>query len=279
MLRPSPDGPEVLVVHRPRYDDWSLPKGKDEPGETAEDAAIREVREEAGQQTRVIAPLGESAYRTTNGDKIVRWFAMRAIGPQDFVPNDEVDRISWLHPEAAAKILSYDRDRDLVKAVDGTALLGTGTLFLIRHAAAGDRSSWQGDDRDRPLTAKGLAQSKALVDDLRDRQIEAIFSSPYVRCLQTVMPLAEVLGLEVHVEDVLAEGEVGKRARELVKSLAGQNAVLSTHGDVIPALLDWMARRGMALKSALDCKKGSVWELDMRAGEFHKAVYVPPPEV
>lgn len=279
MLRPSPDGPEVLVVHRPRYDDWSLPKGKDEPGETAEDAAIREVREEAGQQTRVIAPLGESAYRTTNGDKIVRWFAMRAIGPQHFVPNDEVDRISWLHPEAAAKILSYDRDRDLVKAVDGTALLGTGTLFLIRHAAAGDRSSWQGDDRDRPLTAKGLAQSKALVDDLRDRQIEAIFSSPYVRCLQTVMPLAEVLGLEVHVEDVLAEGEVGKRARELVKSLAGQNAVLSTHGDVIPALLDWMARRGMALKSALDCKKGSVWELDMRAGEFHKAVYVPPPEV
>jgi len=279
VLRPSPDGPEVLVVHRPRYDDWSLPKGKDEPGETAEDAAIREVREEAGQQTRVIAPLGESAYRTTNGDKIVRWFAMRAIGPQDFVPNDEVDRISWLHPEAAAKILSYDRDRDLVKAVDGTALLGTGTLFLIRHAAAGDRSSWQGDDRDRPLTAKGLAQSKALVDDLRDRQIEAIFSSPYVRCLQTVMPLAEVLGLEVHVEDVLAEGEVGKKARELVKSLAGQNAVLSTHGDVIPALLDWMARRGMALKSALDCKKGSVWELDMRAGEFHKAVYVPPPEV
>ena len=279
MLRPSPDGPEVLVVHRPRYDDWSLPKGKDEPGETAEDAAIREVREEAGQQTRVIAPLGESAYRTTNGDKIVRWFAMRAIGPQHFVPNDEVDRISWLHPEAAAEILSYERDRDLVKAVDGTALLGTGTLFLIRHAAAGDRSSWQGDDRDRPLTAKGLAQSKALVDDLRDRQIEAIFSSPYVRCLQTVMPLAEVLGLEVHVEDVLAEGEVGKRARELVKSLAGQNAVLSTHGDVIPALLDWMARRGMALKSALDCKKGSVWELDMRAGEFHKAVYVPPPEV
>lgn len=279
MLRPSLEGPEVLVVHRPRYDDWSLPKGKDEPGERAEDAAIREVREEAGQPARVIAPLGESVYRTTSGDKVVRWFAMRATGPQSFVPNDEVDRIAWLSPDAAATLLSYERDRDLVIAVDPPALLGTGTLFLIRHAAAGDRSSWEGDDRDRPLTAKGLAQSKALVDQLRDRQIEAIYSSPYVRCLQTVLPLAEVAGLEVQVEDVLAEGEVGKKARELVKSLVGQNAVISTHGDVIPALLDWMTRRGMSLKSAFDCKKGSVWEVDVRGGEFHKAVYVPPPEV
>jgi 8-oxo-dGTP diphosphatase len=269
----------VLIVHRPRYDDWSLPKGKDEPGETAEDAAIREVREEAGQPARVIAPLGESAYRTASGDKVVRWFTMRATGSQDFVPNDEVDRIAWLAPEAAADLLSYERDRDLVKAVDASTLLGTGTLYLIRHAAAGDRSSWEGDDRDRPLTAKGLAQSKALVDQLRDRQIEAIYSSPYVRCLQTVMPLADVLGREVQVEDVLAEGEVGKKVRELVKSLAGQNAVVSTHGDVIPALLDWMTRRGMALKSAFDCKKGSIWEVDVRGGEFHKAAYVPPPEV
>jgi 8-oxo-dGTP diphosphatase len=269
----------VLVVHRPRYDDWSLPKGKDEPGETAENAAIREVREEAGQPARVVAPLGESAYRTTNGDKVVRWFAMRATGPQNFVPNDEVDRIAWLPPEAAATLLSYERDRDLVIAADAAALLGTGTLHLIRHAAAGDRSSWQSDDRDRPLTAKGLAQSKALVEQLRDRQIEAIYSSPYVRCLQTVTPLAEVLGLDIEVEEVLAEGEVGKKARELIKSLTGQNAVISTHGDVIPALLDWMTRRGMSLKSAFDCKKGSVWEVDVRGGEFHKALYVPPPEV
>jgi 8-oxo-dGTP diphosphatase len=279
VLRPSAEGPEVLVVHRPRYDDWSLPKGKDEPGEPAEDAAIREVREEAGQPVRVIAPLGESAYRTANGDKVVRWFAMRATGPQNFVPNDEVDRIAWLSPGAAAELLSYERDRDLVQAVDPSELLSTSTLFLIRHAAAGDRSSWEGDDRDRPLTSKGIAQSKALVDQLRNRQIEAIFSSPYVRCLQTVRPLAEILGLEVHVEEVLAEGEVGKKARELVKSLAGQNAVVSTHGDVIPALLDWMARRGMALDSAFDCKKGSVWEVDVGGGEFHKAVYVPPPAV
>jgi 8-oxo-dGTP diphosphatase len=227
----------------------------------------------------VVAPLGESAYRTTNGDKVVRWFAMRATGPQRFVPNDEVDRIAWLPPEAAATLLSYERDRDLVIAADAAALLGTGTLHLIRHAAAGDRSSWESDDRDRPLTAKGLAQSKALVEQLRDRQIEAIYSSPYVRCLQTVTPLAEVLGLDIEVEEVLAEGEVGKKARELIKSLTGQNAVISSHGDVIPALLDWMTRRGMSLKSAFDCKKGSVWEVDVRGGEFHKALYIPPPEV
>lgn len=289
MLRPAPkrvepdgvepDDFEILVVHRPRYNDWSLPKGKDEPGEDPEEAAIREVLEETGQPTRVIAPLGESAYRTTSGDKVVRWFAMRATGPQTFAPNAEVDLISWLNPVAASSLLTYQRDREIVDSVDGRALLGTGTLFLLRHGAAGDRGSWEGDDRDRPLTAKGDAQAKAIVDRLRYRGVEAIFTSPYVRCLQTVQPLAEELGLSVQVEDLLAEGEGGKKVREFVKSLIGRNAVLSSHGDVIPALLDWMIKRGMTLNSTFDCKKGSLWEVDVRSGEFHKAVYVPPPEV
>lgn len=273
------DGFEILLVHRPRYNDWSLPKGKDEPGEDSEEAAVREVLEETGQPTRVIAPLGESAYRTTAGDKVVHWFAMRATRPQLFVPNGEVDEIAWLAPEAAAELLTYDRDREIVNSVDGRDLLGTGTLFLARHAAAGDRRSWEGDDRDRPLSAKGVAQAKGLADRLRHRAIEAIVTSPYVRCVQTVQPLADELGLDLQVEEVLAEGEVGKKARELVRSLVGSNAVVCSHGDVIPALLDWMVRRGMTLKSTFDCKKGSVWEVDVRSGEFHKAVYVPPPEV
>ncbi len=282
MLRPAsngtqPDGFEILLVHRPRYNDWSLPKGKDEPGEDSQEAAIREVLEETGQPTRVIAPLGESAYRTTAGDKVVQWFAMRATAPQAFVPNGEVDEIAWLEPDAATDLLTYDRDREIVGTVDGRGLLGTGTLFLVRHAAAGDRGSWEGDDRDRPLTAKGEAQAKALVDRLRYRGIEAIFTSPFLRCIQTVQPLADELGITVQVHEALAEGEGGKKVRELVRSLIGSNAVLSSHGDVIPSLLDWMIRRGMSMKSAFDCKKGSIWEVEVRSGEFRKAVYVPPP--
>jgi len=272
------DGYEVLVVHRPRYDDWSLPKGKDEPGETPEEAAVREVMEETGQPARIIAPLGESSYPTIAGDKVVRWFAMRATAPSAFVPNGEVDQIRWLEPKAAAKVLSYHRDREIVTSLDGRALLGTGTLFLVRHGAAGDRSSWKGDDRDRPLTKKGEEQAQALIRQFAGEGIERVISSPYVRCTQTVQPLAHHLRIPLELDDSLEEG-AGKAARDLVKSLVGSNAVLCSHGDVIPSLLDWMARRDMRLLSATDCKKGSTWEVEVRAGAFDSARYLPPPSI
>lgn len=280
VLRPADDtraGFQVLVVHRPRYDDWSLPKGKDEPGEAPEAAAVREVWEEAGQQARIISPLGESSYQTLAGPKLVRWFAMRALGRNQFEPNGEVDRIVWVEPEEAARLLNYSRDRDLVTNVDGPALLSTGTLFLVRHAAAGDRSTWTDDDRLRPLTTKGEAQAEGLARLLSDRGVERIISSPYLRCTHTVEPLAHKLGLEIEIDDSLAEGSGGKPVRRLVRDLAGTNAVLCSHGDVIPELLDWMVRRGMELSSPFDCKKGSTWEVEVTAGEFTAARYLPPP--
>ncbi len=282
MLRPAPGrsgGFEVLIVHRPRYDDWSLPKGKDEPGEEPAAAALREVWEEAGQEARIIGALAESTYHTLAGRKVVRWFAMRAVGPTRFVPNDEVDRIAWVGPEEAATILSYPRDREIVGALDGPALLATGTLFLVRHAAAGDRNAWAANDLLRPLTKKGESQAEAIADLFQSRQIERIISSPYLRCTQTVFPLAQKLGIEIEIEDSLAEASGGKPARNLVRKLAGTNAVLCSHGDVIPNLLDWMVRRGMELRSAFDCKKGSTWAVEVQAGEPTEGRYIPPPTV
>jgi 8-oxo-dGTP diphosphatase len=282
LRRPAGDSShpyEVLVVHRPRYDDWSLPKGKDEPGESPEAAAVREVLEEAGQPTRIISALGKSSYQTVAGDKTVQWFAMRATGPLSFVANGEVDRIEWLPPEAAVNLLTYPRDRQLVSSIDGEALLATGTFYLVRHGAAGDRNLWKGDDTQRPLTVKGERQAEAIARILQDEEIERIISSPYLRCTQTVEPLAAATGLPLEIDDSLAEAEGGKPTRDLIKALAGTNAVLCSHGDVIPALLDWMVRRGMLLKSIFDCKKGSIWQVDINAGEFQKARYFPPPEV
>ena len=118
VVRPGPDGaPLVLLVHRPRYDDWSLPKGKCEPGESYEDCAAREVHEETG----LVVELGESLpdvrYRDhKDRTKLVRYWVMHPLDPeQAFVENDEVDEMEWLSVKDAAARLSYDHDRALVE--------------------------------------------------------------------------------------------------------------------------------------------------------------------
>jgi len=278
VVQPGPNGIKVLLVHRPRYDDWTFPKGKNEEGENPVDAAVREVAEETGQNPRLVSSIGQTDFDTGNGIKRVRWFGMRSSRPDPFVPNKEVDELRWLDPDEASALLTYDDDRVLLDQVDLDALLATGTLLLVRHAVAGDRSSWEGEDRLRPLSNKGQKQAAGLAKTLRESQIEAILTSPFLRCVQTVQPLAEATGLEIVEHPALAEGEGGKATRNLLRDLAGTNAVLCSHGDVIPAVMDWMARRGMTLKSPYDCKKGSTWEIDVRGGEFHKAQYLPPVE-
>jgi 8-oxo-dGTP diphosphatase len=141
VIRSDEDGSlRVLVAHRPRYDDWSLPKGKADPGETPELTAVREVEEETGVRADVITPIAEIEYSVSGGRrKVVRYFAMRHRSETPFVPNDEVDEIRWLAPDGAARLVSYDHDRALV-STDLEHLLSIGTVWLIRHAAAGDRN-------------------------------------------------------------------------------------------------------------------------------------------
>jgi 8-oxo-dGTP pyrophosphatase MutT (NUDIX family) len=122
VLRPAGDpalGSLVLVVHRPRYDDWSLPKGKADPGERAEDTALREVHEETGLRCRLGQPAGEVRYRDSRGRaKRVRYWLMEPeADPGEFTPNDEVDEIRWCSALEAADLLSYDHDRRLLASV------------------------------------------------------------------------------------------------------------------------------------------------------------------
>jgi 8-oxo-dGTP diphosphatase len=106
----------IAVIHRPRYDDWSLPKGKLDPGETFEDGALREVEEETGVRGRIVGELTPTSYLDRKGrDKLVRWYRMALDGdPREFAPNDEVDELRWLTPPEARDLLSYDHDRALV---------------------------------------------------------------------------------------------------------------------------------------------------------------------
>jgi 8-oxo-dGTP pyrophosphatase MutT (NUDIX family) len=115
--RPGPGGePELAVVHRPRYDDWSFPKGKLDRGESWEQAALREVREETGLRCRLGPELAPVSYDTTKGRKAVRWWLMEPeTEPGEFEPNDEVDALRWVSPADAERLLSHDHDRALVR--------------------------------------------------------------------------------------------------------------------------------------------------------------------
>jgi 8-oxo-dGTP diphosphatase len=103
----------VLLVHRPRYDDWSLPKGKLREGETWEDAALREVSEETGLVCTITGSLGSTFYESRGDQKEVRWFRMEPTG-EVAKRDDEVDELRWCAPAEALELLSYDRDRDLL---------------------------------------------------------------------------------------------------------------------------------------------------------------------
>jgi 8-oxo-dGTP diphosphatase len=113
------DDGRIAVIHRPRYDDWSLPKGKLDPGESFEDGAVREVLEETGVRARILGELDSTSYVDRKGrDKLVRWYRMALDGdPVEFAPNDEVDELRWLTPGEAGALLSYERDRALVQAL------------------------------------------------------------------------------------------------------------------------------------------------------------------
>lgn len=137
-------------------------------------------------------------------------------------------------------------------------------VHVIRHADAGSRGSWHGPDEERPLVAGGRAQAAALVGQLLDARPRRILSSPLVRCVQTVQPLADALGIEVERHPSLAEGARHEDAWALLESLAGdEDAVLCSHGDVIPPLLERLARRGVPVHGAgHHVAKGSVWTID-----------------
>ena len=150
---------------------------------------------------------------------------------------------------------------------------GPSRVLLVRHAEAGDRERWTGDDRVRPLTRRGWRQAQALAERLRDAPLTRILSSPYVRCVQTVEPLAAARGLAVETTDDLAEGAGHRPVLRLLAEVG--DAALCTHGDVLQDVLEWLERHGVVLDGGM--AKGSMWMLDTVHGEVVAARYLSPP--
>jgi phosphohistidine phosphatase SixA len=148
--------------------------------------------------------------------------------------------------------------------------------YLVRHAKAGSRSGWVGPDESRPLTRAGKEQADGIMRLLAERPVPRALSSPYRRCVETMQPLATKLGLPVEVVEVLAEGEPAWRVVELLAALP-DDSVLCSHGDIIPAVIDALASRGMAVDGEPDWRKGVTWVLERDGDEFVRAHAVPPP--
>ena len=283
---PGDDGGlQVALVHRPRYDDWSLPKGKLDDGESPLAAAVREVTEETGYRVALGRRLGQARYVVRSqlakqtGPKVVDYWAARALDGT-FEPNSEVDELRWLTPAAARDRLSYDFDRTVLDTFTAVPL-PTATVLLVRHGKAGDRTDWDGDDDLRPLNAGGRRQAEELCRQLLLFRPSAVYSAPRVRCVQTVAPLAAALGVEVVEEPLLSEEDYwpdrdpGQR-RFLEIAREGTVAVCS-QGGVIPDLVFSLAgRAALDDNGEIPSKKASTWVLSLHDTRCLAADYYGP---
>ena len=282
----QPDNVEVAIVHRPRYGDWSIPKGKRGRGEPLVECAIREVFEETGYRVRLGRFLGEAHYMKISGaeerPKVVYYWSLRADAGL-FTPTQEVDGLRWLTIEDARSMLTRATDKEILdRFAEGPIF--TSTVLLVRHASAGSSSDWEGDDRVRPLDSKGWEQSEQLVRLLSRFSVGKIISADFVRCVQTVEPLSEAIGIPIEEEPLLSElGYPGNEAVavDLVRSVGTPDSavVICSQGGAIPDLLERLAKEDdFDLPKDFETKKGSTWSLSFDGPRLAAAEYFSPPE-
>ncbi|QTX06301.1 NUDIX hydrolase [Agromyces archimandritae] len=244
----------ILLVHRTAYGDVTIPKGKVDPGETLPQTAVREIEEETGIRVALGAPLGISHYTLPSGrEKYVHYWAAeateRAVQHSTFRPNAEIAALEWVTPKRARGYLSYPQDVEIVEAFEkllAQEITRTFAIVVMRHAKTVSRGDWDGPDASRPLTPRGVEQAAALVPTVRAWAPKRIVTSPAVRCVTTVAPLAAAARLEVRRDEGISQDAwetgddevrrvIGKRVR------VGKSAVVCSHGPVLPGILRELA--------------------------------------
>jgi 8-oxo-dGTP diphosphatase len=281
LWRPAAGGGiETALVHRPRYDDWSLPKGKPEDDEHLLETAVREVAEETGLGVVVGRRSVRTEYEVPEGPKRVDYWLMRVVGGQ-FEPNDEVDELRWLPVDRACALVSHAHDRAVLADLARTDVPREPSLLLVRHAKAGSKSDWDGPDELRPLESRGERQARRLAEVLPLFGPTAVLTARRTRCRDTVAPLAERLGLTVEDVPELGEEEFAadpQAALAVVDRLLGPVSdgeqpgvtVVCSQGGAIPSVLMGLGVRwnghGRAAAGKLHppAAKGSTWVLGGR---------------
>lgn len=251
---------EVLLVHRPSYDDWAWPKGKLECGEILPACAVREVEEETGVRVTLGQPLPTVRYRLKDGRRKESHYWAATVIPDDAAgalarpavkraPKREVDDVRWVPARKAARLLTYPHDRDpLFTLLDELAdeRLATDVFVLVRHARAKKRTAFTGKEKDRPLTGTlGRRQAESLVPLLSAYGVDTLVSSPWERCTATLAPYREASGGQIATAKVLSERGHEKNpagTQQLVRDVIGNGRVaLCSHRPVLPTLLGALA--------------------------------------
>jgi len=260
--REKGDRVQVLLVHRPRYDDWSIPKGKLDKGETFPAAAVREVAEETGYRVRLHRPLPASVYLLPDGrTKIVQYWAATvrakvAPGPEN---SGEIDEVRWVSLDEAENLVARQNDQLPLAALRRfleADELRTVPIIIQRHGAALSRAKWRKGEKSRPLNGKGRKQARALPSLLDAFDPASVVSSPWERCRATVEPLATKEGLKVRTKDELTESghaeHPSRTAAVIDRVLTEARAtIVCTHRPVLPTVIASVrevATQGVALE-------------------------------
>ena len=264
---------EIALIHRPRYDDWSLPKGKIEEGETSLHCAFREVIEETGITPTFGRELGSVEYKEPTGLKRVKYWSARApYSSEEFVVNEEVDQIKWLSSENALTLATHQSDRTIIENFL-TIEPRTDTLIILRHTKALERGDWDGDDSKRTLDERGLQQSEQLVHQLKPFALDEIYTSNYTRCVQTVTPLGQSRGLSITEIPNLNE-EMFRLDPERSISFANavkqdeKNILICSHNPVIPTMLRGILNTKLKNKDLIKLEPGDAWVVHRVRGEI-----------
>jgi 8-oxo-(d)GTP phosphatase len=235
-------GSQVVLVHRPKYDDWSFAKGKLDPGEHVLLAAVREVAEETGLLVTLGRRLPPVRYVSEGMPKQVDYWVASVSGevPPGFVATSEIDAIAWLAASQASAQLSYERDIETLADFQAGPR-HTIPLILVRHASAGTKSGWRGSDVSRPLDSRGAKDAAALASLLRCFGDGRVVSAPAERCVATVRPYAASTGGVIEIEPAfdVSEADAGWSAKTVAQlATDARPVVICAHRENLPGLLE-----------------------------------------
>ncbi len=274
----------VALVHRPRYDDWSLPKGKIEPGETLISCAYREVMEETNLPVNLGPYIGVVEYFVPDGLKQVHYWCARVEEDQyTFKANDEVDQMIWFSPSDAIEKATRESDREiLAKFIESP--YDSSVFVMLRHAKALARQEWQGDDDDRPLELTGQLQAKRMLSIYQVFGLKEIYTSDAVRCFDTVAILAKSLKIDVQVAQEISEYTFKKnkeKSRDFVKELIKKNETLliCSHNPVLPKMLEKLTKKVDVEYEGSKLLPGESWVLHHNKKEVLQVDRLPAPHI
>jgi len=238
---------EVAIIHRPKYDDWSFPKGKIEVGESLIACAHREVLEETNLQTEFGPHLGQVEYFTPDGLKKVTYWSAKVIGEKPFRINSEVDQLKWIPITKVIEVLTNETDKEIFDKFVKVKF-NSKPFILLRHAKAITRDEWQGEDDDRPLSSSGQNQAMRLLSTYQVFNIDQIHSSDAVRCYDTVKSMAKGLDIKLEVSSKLSENTYKKdkeKAFDYVSELIKEDKsiLICSHNPILPKMLNKLTKK------------------------------------